>query len=91
MGWNRAISKIREALGDSAENPRFVETVTRRGYRFLASVTVDGPTPIDSLEPTVQAHPADTQDRSDVTDEPAARGGLFFLQPGVLLYPSYCC
>jgi TolB-like protein/DNA-binding winged helix-turn-helix (wHTH) protein/Flp pilus assembly protein TadD len=75
-GLNKAISKIREALGDSAENPRFVETVTRRGYRFLASVTVDGPTPIHSLEPTVQAHPADTQDRSDVTDEPAARWTL---------------
>jgi TolB-like protein/DNA-binding winged helix-turn-helix (wHTH) protein/Flp pilus assembly protein TadD len=75
-GLNKAISKIREALGDSAENPRFVETVTRRGYRFLASVTVDGPTPIHTLEPTVQAHPADTQDRSDVTDEPAARWTL---------------
>ena len=33
-----AIGKIREALGDSAENPRFVETVARRGYRFLAPV-----------------------------------------------------
>src|SRR6266853_1660313 len=35
-GLNKAINKIREALGDSAENPRFVETVARRGYRFLA-------------------------------------------------------
>ena len=33
---NTAINKIREALGDSAENPRFVETVARRGYRFIA-------------------------------------------------------
>jgi len=40
---NKAINKIREALGDSAENPRFVETVARRGYRFLADVT-----PIDT-------------------------------------------
>lgn len=37
-GLNKAISKIREALGDSAESPRFVETVARRGYRFLAEV-----------------------------------------------------
>jgi len=35
---NKAINKIREALGDSAENPRFVETVPRRGYRFIAPV-----------------------------------------------------
>jgi TolB-like protein/DNA-binding winged helix-turn-helix (wHTH) protein/Tfp pilus assembly protein PilF len=38
-GLNKAIGKIREALGDSSENPRFVETVARRGYRFLADVT----------------------------------------------------
>src|SRR6202049_5347679 len=35
-GLNKAISKVREALGDSAENPRFIETVASRGYRFLA-------------------------------------------------------
>src|SRR6202166_3343791 len=39
-GLKKAISKVREALGDSAENPRFVETVTSRGYRFLADVAV---------------------------------------------------
>src|SRR5258708_1191260 len=33
-----AINKIREVLGDSAENPRFVETLPRRGYRFIAQV-----------------------------------------------------
>ena len=38
-GLNKAISKIRDALGDSAGNPRFVETVAGRGYRFLADVT----------------------------------------------------
>jgi len=39
-GLNKAISKIRVALGDSADNPRFVETVAGRGYRFLADVTI---------------------------------------------------
>jgi TolB-like protein/DNA-binding winged helix-turn-helix (wHTH) protein/Flp pilus assembly protein TadD len=39
-GLNKAISKIREAIGDSVENPRFIETVASRGYRFLADVTV---------------------------------------------------
>ena len=39
-GLNKAINKIREALGDSADNPRFVETVARRGYRFIAEVAV---------------------------------------------------
>jgi cholera toxin transcriptional activator len=35
---NTAINKIREALGDSASSPRFVETLARRGYRFIAPV-----------------------------------------------------
>jgi TolB-like protein/DNA-binding winged helix-turn-helix (wHTH) protein/Tfp pilus assembly protein PilF len=39
-GLNKAINKIREALGDSAASPRFVETVSRRGYRFVADVNV---------------------------------------------------
>ena len=34
-GLNKAINKLREALGDSAESPRFVETLARRGYRFI--------------------------------------------------------
>src|SRR6476620_3232537 len=38
-GLNKAINKIREALGDSAEAPRFIETVAKRGYRFIAHVT----------------------------------------------------
>jgi DNA-binding winged helix-turn-helix (wHTH) protein len=37
-GLNKAINKIREALGDSADSPRFVETLARRGYRFVAPV-----------------------------------------------------
>jgi DNA-binding winged helix-turn-helix (wHTH) protein len=37
-GVNKAVVKIRRALGDIAESPRYVETLERRGYRFLASV-----------------------------------------------------
>jgi TolB-like protein len=40
-----AIAKLRQGLGDSAQNPRFVETVSSRGYRFLASVENVLPTP----------------------------------------------
>ena len=42
-GLNTAMKKLRVALGDSADNPRFIETLPRRGYRFLA--------PISSVEP----------------------------------------
>jgi DNA-binding winged helix-turn-helix (wHTH) protein/tetratricopeptide (TPR) repeat protein len=42
-GLNVAVRKIREALGDSADNPRFVETIPRRGYRFIAPVSIKAP------------------------------------------------
>jgi DNA-binding winged helix-turn-helix (wHTH) protein len=38
LGLNTAVKKIRTALGDSAENPRFIETLPKRGYRFIAPV-----------------------------------------------------
>lgn len=41
QGLNRAINKLREALEDSAESPRLIETLARRGYRFLGSVAAD--------------------------------------------------
>ncbi len=37
-GVNSAVNRIREALGDTAGSPRFVETVARRGYRFVAPI-----------------------------------------------------
>jgi TolB-like protein/Tfp pilus assembly protein PilF len=41
---NAAINRLRDALGDSAESPRFVETLPRRGYRFVAPITeIKGP------------------------------------------------
>lgn len=41
-GLNTVINRLREALGDSASNPRFIETLARRGYRFLAPVEAAG-------------------------------------------------
>ena len=53
-----AINKIREALGDSAENPRFIETLARRGYRFIAPVGVVELISDTSVEPFVSSNPA---------------------------------
>jgi TolB-like protein/DNA-binding winged helix-turn-helix (wHTH) protein/Flp pilus assembly protein TadD len=52
-GLNKAVSKVRDALGDSAESPRFIETVARRGYRFLADVALVP----DGAQQTATAHP----------------------------------
>ena len=45
QGLNNAVKKLRLALGDDAESPRFIETVARRGYRFLAPVEEAGREP----------------------------------------------
>ena len=42
-GLNKAVLHLREALGDSAEDPQFIETLPRKGYRFIGSVTRDSP------------------------------------------------
>lgn len=57
-GISTAVSKLREALGDSATNPRFIETVGRRGYRFIA--------PVSSL-PTIEPPPSVRDRQTAVT------------------------
>lgn len=42
---NRAIVKLRDVLGDTADSPRFIETIPKRGYRFVAPVSGDSITP----------------------------------------------
>jgi TolB-like protein/DNA-binding winged helix-turn-helix (wHTH) protein len=61
-GVNIAINKLRDALGDSPEKPRFIETLPRRGYRFIAPV--DAPKTSRDGEPQVQ-----------VSSSPAGRAG----------------
>jgi Tol biopolymer transport system component/DNA-binding winged helix-turn-helix (wHTH) protein len=46
-GLNAAVKRLREILGDSASAPRFIETIPRRGYRFIAEV--DGEAPVGNL------------------------------------------
>jgi cholera toxin transcriptional activator len=43
---NTAVNKLREALSDSADNPRFIQTIPRRGYRFIASVETANGAPV---------------------------------------------
>ena len=50
---NTTIAKLREALGDSADHPRFIETLSRRGYRFLAEVETASE-PAECEEPAAQ-------------------------------------
>jgi TolB-like protein/DNA-binding winged helix-turn-helix (wHTH) protein/Flp pilus assembly protein TadD len=71
-GLNAAVKRLRQALNDSAGNPRFVETLPRRGYRFLAPVQIinaaeDGPN-------LIEIPPAELAPRAG--DLPEAKGVL---------------
>ncbi len=48
-GVNAAVKRLRETLGDSAETPQFIETLPRRGYRFIAPVEWDQP-PVTAVD-----------------------------------------
>ena len=60
-GLYSAVARLREALGDSSENPRFVETVARRGYRFIAPVTAPGATAVPIAGPPATSRPRGSQ------------------------------
>ncbi len=65
-GLNNAIQKIREVLGDSAENARFIETIPTRGYRFLAQVEV-------VYKPSVSVNDQISVTGTDHSDIPTAK------------------
>src|SRR6202047_402715 len=68
LALKRVINRLREALGDSAENPRFVETIPRKGYRFIAPVSGNGVVPLPAVE----------LPKASTTGPPASRRGLQF-------------
>ena len=69
-GLNKAINKIRDVLGDSATSPRFIETAAKRGYRFLADVTVVESVPGETV--ASEAPPEPEPDPVPVSDQPAS-------------------
>src|SRR6516225_8552458 len=63
LSLNSAVKKLRQALGDESDNPRFVETLYRRGYRFIAPVSRAGPQ---------NGRAAATNFKSAIAEEPVA-------------------
>jgi len=58
-GLNTAVNKLREVLGDSASNPRFIETLPRRGYRFIGEVRQAKPIAVPIEENVIQTEQAE--------------------------------
>ena len=81
-GLNKAINRVREALGDNADNPRFIETVPQRGYRFLAPVDSPGPVPAEPPSST-----SATQSVAPGISAPARRRRFLVAAGGLLALP----
>jgi TolB-like protein/DNA-binding winged helix-turn-helix (wHTH) protein/tetratricopeptide (TPR) repeat protein len=62
LSLNSAVRKLREALGDSAEHSTFIETLPRRGYRFIASV--ERPPAADAVAPATESQPPRRRSRA---------------------------
>lgn len=77
VGLNSAVKKLRDALGDSAEIPRYVETLPRRGYRFIGSVSNTSTSKVGSTsvlpEPVVEEQPY-VSDKGVTTEGPKVSG-----------------
>jgi hypothetical protein len=67
---NTAVNRLREVIGDSAETPRFIETLPRRGYRFIGTVEPIGPL----VAPPLEATKVDSQ--SVIADVAGEKDGL---------------
>ena len=88
-GLNTAVNKLREALGDLASQPRHVETVSGKGYRFIAPVTLAGPVSKMSEAPVAAAGDAVASARnsspaspvSAFDDGPETFGGTLLAAP----------
>lgn len=68
-GLNSAMNRLREALGDSAESPRYIETLPKRGYRFIAPIELIEPPPV--VGAGFQPAPPDSQRPASPQPQPA--------------------
>src|SRR5271154_3985811 len=89
---NIAIGKLRSALGDSAENPRFIETLPKRGYRFIADVSfvdADGRNrrPESALSDAPETEPGHQFQDNELTVPPKTELGQQFKGNGLTVPP----
>jgi Tol biopolymer transport system component/DNA-binding winged helix-turn-helix (wHTH) protein len=86
LGLKKCINRIREVLGDSSDHPRFVETVPRRGYRFVASIQEHEPTSGTGFATEkISTAPADTHNDRDRQPDRTAKRPKKVLLAGVLV------
>ena len=86
-GLNTAVNKVREALRDSANNPRFIETLPRRGYRFIGPINNSAKAAVSQSQTETQHDASLPVDKRDLptAPRPAARGLLLLIEGSYLV------
>jgi TolB-like protein/DNA-binding winged helix-turn-helix (wHTH) protein/Tfp pilus assembly protein PilF len=75
-GLNNAVMRLREVLGDSSDNPRFIETLPRRGYRFIAPVEeLNASSQSTRVANLPESSPAGVAIHSNITELPKSEDG----------------
>jgi eukaryotic-like serine/threonine-protein kinase len=77
-GLNTAVNKLRRALNDSAENPRYVETIAGRGYRFIGALEIGALEKATSARPSSQPAPSAAGDVPGSASRTSPRQRLFW-------------
>lgn len=85
-GLNAAVNKLREALSDSAQEPRYIETLPRRGYRFIATVEQVGPVPVPPSSLLSQPPPVATEAREQPDSTPPLSDWITRKRPLLRVY-----
>jgi Tol biopolymer transport system component/DNA-binding winged helix-turn-helix (wHTH) protein len=75
-GVNAAVKRLRDALGDSADSPRFIETIPRRGYRFIGPIE---PSQVPAADPSLQV-----ASRATTTHQPVLRRKRLLIATGAV-------
>jgi TolB-like protein/DNA-binding winged helix-turn-helix (wHTH) protein/Tfp pilus assembly protein PilF len=82
QGLNAAVKRLRQALNDSADNPRYIETLPRRGYRFIAPIkTIEVDQNVAEAGDILSQEPAGLKDQSDLPGKAGPRERLRWLLP----------
>ena len=81
---NNAVKKLRAALGDSADAPRFVETLPRQGYRFIGTVNIGAAKALALVERIQNASPPNTDEAAPAIPGSCARRIYVWALPAIL-------
>ncbi len=82
---NVILKKLRAALEDDSDNPRFIETIPRKGYRFIAPVSVASTAPTRTVEESLESAPSNSTQEVSATEIPRGQRSPYYFYAGAII------